>query len=173
MILALLQQKYMKQIQKFTLLTTLLALLSACSTAKYDVNSSVTSKVLDSGIRYGGIAAAAAGGAAGGYALGNKSPAAAVAGGLATGGLMYAFNKYMDGRKQGAYDVGVDDGAKACRAQMLSDVWTRDAVYGNGKTGGGSSAGSRIPNVRRVYVPTRTVNGVIMQGGYQEVNYYP
>jgi len=145
--------------------------LVGCSNAKYTMRDSTTTRVTDAGARYGSILAAGAAGAYGGYLV-NKSPAAAVAGGVGAAGLMYAFNKFGDGRKQAAYDSGVEDGANAVRAQILNDVWVRDAVYGDGKSTGASKKGSP-PFKRRVYVPTRTVNGVLMQGGYQEVDYYP
>jgi outer membrane lipoprotein SlyB len=141
--------------------------LVGCSTAPYDRSATDTSRVEDSAMRYGSIAALAAGGAAAGYQLGNKNVGTAIGGGLLGGGLAYAFNKFMDGKRQSAYDAGIDDGAKALAAQILKDKWTREAVYGVGK-----EDERKEPVIRQVYVPTRDVNGVVLDGGYQQVQYY-
>lgn len=156
---------------KKIIIASLCIALAGCSNAKYSMRDSTTTRVTDAGMRYGSILAAGAAGAYGGYVVGGKSPVAAVAGGVGAAGLMYAFNKFTDGKRQSAYDAGVEDGANAVRAQILNDVWTRDAVYGNGKTQANKKAAP--PFKRRVYVPSRTVNGVLLQGGYQEVDYYP
>lgn len=159
----------MKTIRSIIFCLGVATICTACSTAPYDKRSSTTDRVVDSAARYGSIAAATTAGAVGAYSL-NQSPVEAAAGGIAAGGLMYAFNKFGDGQKQSAYDSGIADGANAVRAQVLNDVWLRDAVFGNGKTGGEAK---QLTQKRRVYVPTRTVNGVVMQGAYQEVDFYP
>lgn len=145
-----------------------LASLTACSTAPWARRQSTTSKVFEAGARYGSIAAAGAAGYYGGKGLGLDDGASAAVG-VGTGAVMYAFNKFGDKGKQQAYDAGINDGAAATRAEVLKNAWTREAVYGIKPDGAEDS----LPRTRRVHVPSRTVNGVLMQGGYQEVQYYP
>lgn len=142
--------------------------VSACSTTPWSRRQSTTSKVFEAGARYTSIAAAGAAGYYGGKGLGLDDGASAAIG-VGTGATMYAFNKFSDSGKQQAYDSGVADGASATRAEILKNAWTREAVYGIKPEGSSPS----LPKTRRVYVPTRTVNGVKLQGGYQEVQYYP
>lgn len=155
--------------QKLWLLAVSLSLLvPACSTAPWAKRQSTTTKVFEAGTRYASIAAAGAAGYYGGKGLGLDDGGAAVVG-VGAGAAMYAFNKFSDKGKQQAYDAGIADGASATRAEILKNNWTREAVYGIKPEGSSPS----LPKTRRVYVPSRTVNGVIMQGGYQEVQYYP
>lgn len=114
---------------------------------------------------------AAAGGAGflAGQGLG-LDPAASAGLGVLAGAGMYAFNVYGDKGKQQAYDSGLADGANEARAEIVRAKWTREAVYGLPPEG---QAHQKVPKTRRVYAPTRDVNGVLMQGGYQEVQYYP
>jgi hypothetical protein len=143
-------------------------LLPACSTSPWAQRQSTTSKVFEAGARYSSIAAAGAAGYYGGKGLGLDDGGAAAVG-VGAGAAMYAFNKFSDKGKQQAYDAGIADGAAATRAEILKNNWTREAVYGIKSDGSAPS----LPKTRRVYVPTRDVNGVLMQGGYQEVQYYP
>ena len=155
--------------QTTCLLVILASLLTtACSTAPWARRQSTTSKVFEAGSRYASIAAAGAAGYYGGKGLGLDDGGAAEVG-VGAGAAMYAFNKFSDKGKQQAYDAGIADGASATRAEILKNNWTREAVYGIKPEG----ATPALPKTRRVYVPSRTVNGVIMQGGYQEVEYYP
>lgn len=141
---------------------------TACSTTPWSRRQSTTTKVFEAGTRYASIAAAGAGGYYGGKAIGLDDGGAAAVG-VGAGAAMYAFNKFTDKGKQQAYDSGIADGASATRAEILKNNWTREAVYGISS----DSTTPALPKTRRVYVPSRTVNGVIMQGGYQEVQYYP
>lgn len=123
---------------------------------------------MDAAARYGSVAAAGTGGYFAAKGMGLSTPAsAAVAAG--TGVVMYGFNVFNDKGKQNAYDQGVTAGANATRASILKKAWEREAIYGLPPEG----SPKKVPITRNVYVPTRTVNGVIMQGGYQEVQYYP
>lgn len=146
-----------------------LLFLAGCSTTPWSKRQSTTTKLFEAGARYGSIAAASAGGYYGGQGLG-LDPAASAGLGVLAGAGMYAFNVYGDKGKQQAYDAGLADGANEARAEIVRAKWTREAVYGVAPEG---QSGRRLPKTRRVYVPTRDVNGVLMQGGYQEVEYYP
>ena len=152
------------------ILGSTLLLLSACSTAPYNAADSATTRFGDSTMRYGSVAAAAAGAGYAGYEIGGKNAGVGVASGIAGGGLMWLFNKFFDNKQLSAYNAGIADGGKAVRAEILNDIWKRDAVYGNGKTSGTNNA--KAPTIRQVYVPTREANGVVLQGGYQEVETY-
>jgi len=157
-----------KQFTQLILITSILA-LAGCATSPWSRRQSTTSKLFEAGTRYGSIAAASAAGYYGGRGLGLDQGASAGLGVLAGAG-MYAFNVYGDKGKQQAYDAGLADGANEARAEIVRAKWTREAVYGLPPEG---QETAKLPKTRRVYVPTRDVNGVLMQGGYQEVEYYP
>lgn len=142
---------------------------TGCSNSPWSKRQSTTSKLFEAGTRYGSIAAASAAGYYGGQGLG-LDPAASAGLGVLAGAGMYAFNVYGDKGKQQAYDAGLADGANEARAEIVRAKWTREAVYGLPPEG---QSTRRLPKTRRVYVPTRDVNGVLMQGGYQEVEYFP
>lgn len=142
--------------------------VSGCASSPWSRRQSNTTKVFEAGARYASIAAAGAAGYYGGKSLGLGDGGAAAAG-LGAGTLMYAFNKFGDKGKQQAYDAGIADGSSAARAEILRNDWTREAVYGIKP----ESDLPSLPKTRRVYVPSRSVNGVNLQGGYQEVQYYP
>lgn len=146
-----------------------LLFLAGCSTTPWSKRQSTTTKLFEGGVRYGSIAAGGAAGYLAGQGLG-LDPAASAGLGVLAGAGMYAFNVYGDKGKQQAYDSGLADGANEARAEIVRAKWTREAVYGMPPEG---QAHQQLPKTRRVYVPTRDVNGVLMQGGYQEVQYYP
>ncbi len=150
------------------LLSVVCIFTSACSSSPWSRRQSTTSKVFEAGARYTSIAAAGAAGYYGGKGLGLDDGSSAAIG-VGTGAVMYAFNKFNDSGKQQAYDAGIADGASATRAEILKNAWVREAIYGIKPEDSQPS----LPKTRRVYVPTRTVNGVTLQGGYQEVQYYP
>jgi hypothetical protein len=142
--------------------------IGGCANKPYTNRLSRGDLALDAAARYGTIAAA--GGA--GYYIGDQLGGGAVGGGMgAVAGLAlgYGLMKFSDGQRDEAYAFGVEDGAALARAEHLNEKWRREAIYGmppDGQGGGGN------PTYRQVYVPSRTINNVKMQGTYQTVPVY-
>jgi hypothetical protein len=146
----------------------------ASSTPNYSADEGPTAQVLDNGVRYGSIAVAGAGGYLAGKQLTGSS-----AGGLAVGGAAalatYGFNKYSDSKRSEAYNVGYADGTKFAREEIVNEVYRREAIYGIEPTiisGPGVNTGSGTPEIRQVYVPARTINGVDYPATTQDVPVY-
>lgn len=156
----------------------LVVIITGCSTAPYDKRASTSQKMGDAAVRYGTVGALGAGGYAAGDLLGN-SPVAGAAGAVAGVGAGLLATGAMERRTRRAYEAGVLDGEEAARAEIANDIWKRQAIYGGpGPTGaealeegmtGVDRAEKRPGRYRRVYVPSRTINGVVYPGGYQTV----
>jgi hypothetical protein len=146
-------------------LTLIIALaLAGCQTPEYAKRESQTELVAENVLRYGSIGGAGVGGYFAGKQIG-KSPAwGAVGAGAGVAGS-FGFWKIVDWFRGGAYKAGKEAGTEAARAEILNEKWKREAVYGLKPEG--EPAGATL--TRRVYVPSRTVNGVIYPGGYQSV----
>jgi hypothetical protein len=156
------------KIQILTLALVVTSMLTGCTTPNYAKRDSTSQRISDSTIKYGSIAAAS--GLA--YAATSKttdSKGAAVGAGVIAGGLMYSFNNYGEKKAARAYDNGVEDGANSVRAEILNEKWRREAVLGVKDEQVGSM---RNPDIRRVYVPSREINGVKYDGNYQSVPIY-
>jgi len=154
------------KILNFLTIGVLLLLAGCGSQQPYDVNTSNTQVIGNDLVRYGAIGA---GGAAGYYIgdkLGNGNPLISGLGAATGAGLVYALEKFDDKGKLDAYNVGLQQGAAEARQELLNDKWKREAVYGLPPD---DASGYGAPVVRNVYVPTRVINGVVMQGGYEQV----
>jgi hypothetical protein len=143
------------------------ALIASCASnvAPYDLNRSATSRMGDEALRYGSIAGAGTGG----YFLGQSVLGGTAGGALGAAGgvgLAYAANKYVDKKRMDAFNAGREVGAEEAREELLNDKWQREAIYGLPPDGKGSA---RAASMRNVYVPSRTENGVTLQGGEQQV----
>lgn len=157
---------------KLTTLTILSITLSltACTVPNYSKRDRPSARIADVASKYGSTAVA---GAAGYYAAdkatGNKSTAAGV--GILSGGLMWMFNNRGEKKAEKAYDTGVVDGANSVRAEILNEKWRREATLGvkDEEIAQGPYQGNT--RFRRVYVPSREINGVKYDGGYQAVPY--
>jgi len=123
----------------------------------------------DKTVRYGSIAAVSAGG---GYAtkVATGSTAAAIAVGVGGGGLTYGLHRFLDQRRRHAYENGRDDGAAEARAELVQGIWQKEAVEGGR---GEEHVGCHAFLTRRVFVPSRTINGVTYPAGYQVVQVMP
>lgn len=58
-----------------------------------------------------------------------------------------------------------EDKMKTARADVLKEIWERQAVMGLPPEG----QPKYTKKTRRVYVPSREINGVVYPGGYQTV----
>ena len=138
--------------------------LSACSTPPYEQRESGEAIAAENIARYGSIA----GGGAGGYFIGQHiggNTASGVAGAVGGTGLMYALNKGLDALRGSSYKNGKLDGAAEARAELLNNMWQKEAVMGVK-----DSDNKEDRNItRRVYVPERVIDGVKYAGGYQSV----
>lgn len=137
--------------------------LSGCQTPDYASRDSATEVAVDNTVRYGSIAAAGTGGYFLGQELGGNTQSGVV-GAVGAAGIAWGINKLFDWNRGKAYRAGVEDGSAKARAEILNNIWEREAVYGLSEPGT-----DRKAMTRRVYVPERSVNGVRMAGGYQEV----
>ena len=138
--------------------------LVGCSTPRYSQRDSAGTVALENVARYGSIA----GGTAGGYFAGKElggSTGAGVAGAGAGLVLTYGANKVIDWFRGRAYDNGVIEGGNQARAEILTEKWKREAVYGITD----ENSKPQQTKMRRVYVPPRVINGVELAGGYQSV----
>ena len=154
-------------------------LLTGCAEPQpYDLGRSRTAMFGDNTIRYGSMAAGGGAGYLLGDTLSGGDPFITGTSTAAGVGLMYAANKYSDKKRMDAFNAGRVAGAQEAREELLVEKWRREAIYGlppddmaynsiypyRQPYGGGTA-----PTVRNVYAPTRTINGVTMQGGYQQV----
>jgi hypothetical protein len=137
--------------------------LVGCQTPDYAQRDSTTQIAADNVIRYGSIGGAGVGGYFAGREIGGNVESG-VMGATAGAGLAYGLNKMIDWFRGRAYKNGKLDGAAEARAEILKDMWEREAVYGIS-----DDKKKREVRTRRVYVPERTVNGVVLAGGYQTV----
>ncbi len=148
----------------FFLLGLLLALLSACSTPNYSSRDGPTDQLADNAVRYGSIASLGGAGFFAGKEIGGNNTSGAV--GAATGvALGYGANKFFDGKRRSAYQNGYQDGEDAARAQTINEKWQREAIYGIKE----EPNTPPLPMYREVYVPSREIDGVKLQGEYQTV----
>lgn len=143
--------------------------LSACQSNDGVYRDGPTARMSENAIRYGSIAAAGAGA---GYAtnVATGSTAATVAASAGGAGFMWGIHKFLDFRRKRSYQNGYEDGAAAARAEYVQEVWQREAVEGR------TAANGHSPFefvTRRVFVPSRTMNGVTYPAGYQVVQVIP
>lgn len=142
------------------------ALISCQSPSYVDPKRSRTAMFGDNLFRYGSMAA----GGAGGYFVGDSlSGGNKMIGGLGAAagvGLTYALHKVYDKKQQESYDYGVIVGKEQGREELVNDMWLREAVYGLPSEG---EEGGNATMVRNIYVPSRTINNVRYNSGYQQV----
>ncbi|MFH1066578.1 MAG: hypothetical protein V1746_01555 [bacterium] len=135
----------------------------------YESNNTATAQMGNSAFRYGTIGGAGAAG----YFLGNElgGPVGGGIGAAAGAGGMYAVHKVYDKKQMDAFNKGREAGIQEARGEIVNEMWQREAVYGLPPEDEGMSrmSSKRAPIVRNVHVPSRTVQGVKMQGGNQQV----
>ena len=160
----------MRSLAVILTLTAALAVLAACSTPPYASDRSRTAAFGDQVFRYGSMGAGGAGGYFLGDSLGDGDPMVSGLGAAGGVGAMYALHKVYDDKQMDAYAKGISVGMQQGREEVVNEMWKREAVYGlpPEDSEGGYYSG-RAPIVRNVYAPSRTVNGVNYQGGYQQV----
>jgi len=142
-------------------------LITGCTTPpQYSQRDSSTTRAVDNTIRYGSIAGVGAGAGYGVTKL-TGDPTVGVLSGVVAAGATYGGFKFMDKKQQSAYNAGYTDGESAASASLLQQNWEREAVYGIKSQ---NSKGN--PSYRTVYVPKKTVNGVVYDGRYQTVPTY-
>jgi hypothetical protein len=142
-------------------------LFTACSSAPYRQNESMTRQATDGAIRYGSIAGGGVAGFFAGKEIGGSTEAG-IAGAALGSGLAYGINKFYDKKREDAFEYGKRIGTDNARAEILNDKWKREAVYGLKD----SSESKSTPTYRTVYIPSRTVDGVKQNGQYQTVKVY-
>lgn len=148
---------------------SLMCISCASTNAPYDSDNSSSAQLGNAAFRYGTIGGAGTAG----YFLGNElgGPMGGAAGAAVGAGGMYAVHKVYDKKQMDAYNKGREAGAQEARGEIVNEMWQREAVYGLPPEEDGMSrmSSKRTPMVRNVYVPSRTVQGVKMQGGNQQV----
>ncbi|MDD2708032.1 MAG: hypothetical protein PHV34_08485 [Verrucomicrobiae bacterium] len=141
-------------------------LFSSCAqSSKTAASDHPTRQLVDNAVRYGAIGTAGTAGFFAGKELGGDNAAGAVGAAVGAGGL-YALEKFTDRKQRDEYERGIAAGAAQARAEQLEERWTREARYGLPPDG--ASAPPQF-KYRRVYVPSRVINGVKMEGQYQTV----
>lgn len=138
-----------------------------CSNPVYTERDGPTAHTVDNVIRYGSIGAAGTGAYFATKAA-TGSTAAGAAAGVGGAGLMYGLHRFLDFKRRTAYRNGYEDGASQARADLVHETWQREAVCG-GSTCANNGAAAPQGMTRRVYVPSRKINGVQYPGGYQTV----
>lgn len=151
--------------------------ISGCATKPYEKQYGPTAQAGNAIVRYGTVLGAAGAGGGIGYLASDGDPLVTGLGAGAGAAAGIGLNAFQDKKRGEAYTQGIKDGEAQGRSQALREVWQAQAVDGPaGPTGPRSSttgAGSGSPTMRRVYVPSRVVNGVTYPGGYQSVQVAP
>ena len=147
----------------------------SCSTPARDIGYSQTEQVGNNLARYGVPGALGAGGGAVGYALSDGNPLV-TAGGAAVGvGAGVLNNVYHDGKEEHAYQQGLVTGGQMKDVENFQNLWEQRAVENEpvftGANGPRAAAGQGSTK-RKVYVPSRTINGVTYPASYQILDVY-
>jgi hypothetical protein len=148
-----------------------------CAAKPYEKQYGTTAQAGNALVRYGTIAGLGAAGGTIGYMASDGDPLVTGLGAAAGTAAGVGVTMFNDKKKMEAYNQGVRDGEAQGRAEAMKEVWRSQAVDGpagpTGPRSGHSGAGNGTPTMRRVYVPSREVNGVKYPGGYQSVPVAP
>jgi hypothetical protein len=156
---------------KLTFLTLISSLfIVGCATTDNNYSATAgdgpTDILIHNGARYGKPLIAAGSGYYAGKQIGGTDTAGAI-GATTLVGLSAMDIAIGDAEKDKVAERNRFIGAASARSEIQDDEWKRQAVYGLPPAG--SPATVNNTKYRTQYVPSQTVNGVKMEGGYQTI----